>query len=130
MCLKVKHYFQKKNSRYVILNNLYFASNFVFWGVSSRAFYSVLLFKFFVVHQPWWPTFLLNPHHKNAFYGPAHESQSFEGNFKKVRFPSNWLTIPLKIFWIKSFCILLSQWLLRKKNSLLPYYILVIYLLL
>ena len=46
MCLKVKHYFQKKNSKYVILNNLYFASNFVFWGVSSRAFYSVLLFNF------------------------------------------------------------------------------------
>ena len=47
-----------------------------------------------------------------------------------MHFPSNWSTIAVKIFWIKGFCILPSDWLLRKKNCLLAYHILVIYLLL
>ena len=40
-----------------------------------------------------------------------------------MRFPSNWLTVALRLFWIKSFCILPSHWLVRKKELFiaLPY---------
>ena len=47
-----------------------------------------------------------------------------------MSFPSNWLTIALKPFCIKSYCILLSHWLLRESNCLLSYHIWVICLLL
>ena len=55
----------------------------------------------------------------------SHLKESLRKNF-----PSNWFTIALKLFRMKSFCILPSHWLLRKKNCLLPFHILVNYLLL
>ena len=33
-----KQYFQKKNSKYEILNDLHFDSNFIFWGNWFRVF--------------------------------------------------------------------------------------------
>ena len=68
-----KYYFQKKNSKYDILNHLYFGPNFVL-GTALRRFSQCIFFLFFVIDQPWWPTFLpsppLPPYHKKASYGP------------------------------------------------------------
>ena len=48
---------------------------------------------------------------------------------RKNAFDNCWLTIALKLFWIKFFCILPLHWLLRKKkNCLLLCHILVTYL--
>ena len=55
---------------------------------------------------------------------PGFTRKSFKGNFKKECVSCQ------KLFWIKHFCILSSHWLLRKNYFLLPYHILVIYLLL
>ena len=49
---------------------------------------------------------------------------------RKNAFPIKLVDSCIKSFWIKRFCILPSHWLLRKKNSLLAYHILIIYLLL
>ena len=49
---------------------------------------------------------------------------------ERISFPPNWLTVTLKLFWIKRFGILPPHWLSRKKNCLLPYHVLLIYLLL
>ena len=73
--VRPKKYFQKKNCKYEILNHLYFGPSFVFWGVSLGRF-NQCFFLFFVLGQPWWPTFLFPPkphphHNKKASYGPA-----------------------------------------------------------
>ena len=65
-----KWYFQKKNSKYEILNHLYFGLKFVFWGV----LYGVLASVFFLIFSRR-PTmvFLVHPHHhKKASCGPGY----------------------------------------------------------
>ena len=63
-----KLYSQKKNSKYDILNHLYFDPNFYF-GDCFRAFLLVSFF-IFVVDQPWSAPFP-PPHHKKVSYGPG-----------------------------------------------------------
>ena len=48
---------------YILVQVSFFGG--LLWGILASVF-----FKFFVVGQPWWPTFLeQHPHHKKATYG-------------------------------------------------------------
>ena len=66
-----KQYFQKKNSKYDILNHLYFGPNFVFvWTALGR--FSQCCFLIFC-RQPIMMADIFTqplPHHKKASYGP------------------------------------------------------------
>ena len=52
--------FKKRIPNMRFLNNLCFGPSFVFQGTVLGGF-SQCFFKFFVVGQPWWSTFLLSP---------------------------------------------------------------------
>ena len=56
-----KKYVQKKNSKYEILNHLYFGPNFVLWRVALGRFSQCFVVVVVVVGQPWWPRFSLSP---------------------------------------------------------------------
>ena len=62
--------FQKKNSKYEILNHLYFGSNFAF-GDCFRAFWSVFFFYSLLSANHGGLNLYSAPHHKKASYGPV-----------------------------------------------------------
>ena len=51
-------------------NTLFSGPNLIFLELFLGVLSSVIL-KFFFIHQPRWPTFLLNPHHEKSSYGPG-----------------------------------------------------------
>ena len=67
-----KYYFQKKNSKYEIINNLYFGSNFVFYGTAigrfSQCFFLIFRRRPTIVAD----IFTQAPHHKKASYDPVY----------------------------------------------------------
>ena len=73
--VRPKKYFQKRNYKYKILNNLYFGPSFVFGEFTLKCF-SQCFFLFFALGQPWWPTFLFSPPVKKASYGPDIEDNN------------------------------------------------------
>ena len=88
-----KYYFQKKKNpilRFWII--FCFGPNFVFGGTPLGHF-SKYYFLFFIVDQPWWPTFLLSsllpythphPYHKKSSYSPDIMSNLILSSHKKV----------------------------------------------
>ena len=48
-----KKYFQKKNSRYELLNHLQFVSNFIFWETAKRRFSQCFLYFFLMMLNIW-----------------------------------------------------------------------------
>ena len=61
------------------LQIIYILAQILFLGTFLGRF-SQFFFWFFIVSQPWWPTFLLSPHHKKASYSRA-PFTNFQLNF-------------------------------------------------
>ena len=66
--------FKKKNPSLRFWIIFYFGPNFVFWGIPLGRF-SKYYFLFFVVGQPWWPTFLLSSLLPHTHPHPYHKKK-------------------------------------------------------
>ena len=67
--VRPKKYFQKKNYKYQILNDLYFGPSFFFGGTALGRF----SLCFFLIFRPWSTMvtkIFTNPHHKKSFLRP------------------------------------------------------------